>query len=77
MSFHSQDREQQGPLAEDSVSGENSRDIDQLEQDLRSVREELETMAQLRPDLRDLKRWQELALIEAQLLEALRRLRAQ
>jgi vacuolar-type H+-ATPase subunit I/STV1 len=77
MASQPQNREQnEPPPAEAPVSAEDSRDIDELEQDLNSVREQLEAMARLRPDLRDLKRWQELVLIEAQLLETLRRLRA-
>jgi hypothetical protein len=77
MASQPQDHEQnEPPPAEAPVSVEDSRDLDELEQDLNSVREQLEAMARLRPDLRDLKRWQELVLIEAQLLETLRRLRA-
>lgn len=42
-----------------------------LEERLREVKKELESMAQLNPDCRDFRRWQELVTEETELMEAL------
>jgi hypothetical protein len=42
-----------------------------LEERLREVKKELESMAQLNPDCRDFRRWQELVSEETELMEAL------